>query len=405
VLEHGQNIPNHTCVETVDRSRFAHIGQTMNSCDTIIASRRKEGANGRLRLNTTDRLRLDVALTSAREIYSWAGANQFDDRDIDEIVPTGAMGTGPFASFLLSVFVGRPPRFVFEGETKLDTRTVYEYSFAVPKPESHFRFKAHREWLITGYTGSLFVDPRTSDLARLVVRTEELAPETETCEVETTLNYGKVQLNEGTFLLPSSTAQRFVGRDGDEAENLYTFAACRDFRAESSIRFGDHDSDRVGKPEAAVLPPGWPAGLPVLIEVLDAIDSATAAAGDRIHGKLVQSIRDVQGNLLAPQGAPVTGRLMRVEVRHPSPQVSIALRWDSMELGGQMLPLHLMPRVVRSGSDIQLGGIASLAGLKRRGVEFELPLPGEERMNVYRFSGKHAVVESGLRTEWITGKP
>jgi hypothetical protein len=405
VLEHGHGVPNHTCVETVNRSRFAHTGQAVKSCDTIIAGRRKEGAEARLRLATTDRLRLDVAMSTEREIYSWAGANQFEDRDIDEIVPLGAMGTGPFASFLLSVFMGRPPRFVFEDETTLNGRPVYQYSFEVPKPESHFRFKARREWLVTGYSGSLFVDPSTSDLMRLVIRTEELPPETETCEVDTTLDYGKVKLSGGQFLLPSSTTQRFVGRDGDESENVYTFASCRDFQAESRIDFGERTRNRETAAEAPAASPYWAAGLPVLVEVLDSIDSATAAAGDRIRGRVVNAVRDERGRTVIAEGTPVAGRLMRVEVRHPSPEVTIALRWETLELGGQTVPLNLDPnRKLTPGTGVQLGGIASLAGLKRRGVTFELPLPGEERFGVYRFPGKHAVMETGTKTEWVTAK-
>jgi hypothetical protein len=407
VLEHGQTIPNHTCVETVERSRYNHTGQPVKSCDAVIANRRQMGSAARLRLDSSDRLRLDVALTVEREIYSWAGAHQFDDRDIDEIVPQGAMGTGPFASFLLSVFLGRPPRFVFDGETTVNDRGVYEYSFDVPKPESHFRFKAHKEWLITGYSGKLFVDPRTSDLLRLIVHTEELPPETETCEVDTTLDYGKVQLSSGLFFLPATTKQSFVGRDSEESVNVYTFASCRDFQAESSINFGENASKSVAGASVAPASVQLPVGLPALIEVLDSIDSDTAAAGDRIRGRFVQAVKDEHGRLLIPEGTPVTGRLMRVEVRYPSPsQVTIALRWETMDLSGDKVPLHLDPnRKVKPGTNIQLGGIAALAQLKRRGVEFELPLPGEEHFNVYHFAGKRAQVESGLRTEWVTAKP
>jgi hypothetical protein len=406
VLEHGHAVPNHTCVETVDRSRFEHTGQALKSCDAVLAGRRQMGAGARMRLATTDRLRLDVALSTEREIYSWAGANHFDERDIDEIVPQGAMGTGPFAGFLLSVFIGRPPRFVFEGETTLNGRIVYEYSFDVPKPESHFRFKAHREWLITAYSGNIFVDPKTSDLARLVIRSDELPPETETCEVDTTLDYGKVQLNGGLFFLPSSTMQTFVGRDSQVSENVYTFSSCRDFHAESTIEYAGHTDDHSTKTESPAATFEWPVGLPVLIEVTDTIDSATAAGGDRIRGRVFQPVRDQNGRIIVAEGTPVTGRLMRVEVRHPSPQVTIALRWETIGVGGQELPVALTPRrPVKPGSEIQLGGVAAIAGLKRRGVEFELPLPGEERFGIYHFSGDHVLVESGLKTGWVTAKP
>ena len=40
---------------------------------------------------------LDVALSETSEIYSWAGAPRFEEGDIDELIPDGAIGTGPFA--------------------------------------------------------------------------------------------------------------------------------------------------------------------------------------------------------------------------------------------------------------------------------------------------------------------
>ena len=95
VLAHAERVPNHTCVETVSRDRFETVERTPLSCDGIVASRRLEGAQSRLRLTTTDRLRLDVALANDREIYSWAGAPRFDEGELDEFITDGAIGTGP----------------------------------------------------------------------------------------------------------------------------------------------------------------------------------------------------------------------------------------------------------------------------------------------------------------------
>ena len=68
-----------------------------------------------------------------------------------------------------------------------------------------------------------------------------------------------------------------------------------------------------------------------------------------------------------------------------------------------------MPRSERatdpSSSSGWLASLAGLRNLKRRGVEFELPLPGEERYTVFHFPGMHYVVDKGLRTEWLTIKP
>jgi hypothetical protein len=406
VLAHGEHVPNHTCVETVDRDRYDQAPEhAPKSCDAILARRKLPNFSRLLRLSASDRLRLDVAFSGEREIYSWAGASKFEEGDIDELVPEGAMGTGPFASLLLGVFVGRPPKFTFEGDSVVDGRTLFEYSFHVPKDESHYRYKAHREWLITGYTGTLLVDPKSAELVRLAIRTEELPPETTSCEVDTSMDYGKVRLGGSDFLLPQATRQRFIGREGSEAENRYSFSSCRDFQAESNVVFGPDGRNGGAAHNDAAKGPDWPAGMPVSIELMTSFDSAQAAAGDRIEGRLAAPLRDANRRTLVPQGATVVGRLMRVEVRHASPpQVTIALRWETVAMDGVMTPLHLIPdRQTRSSP--QFGGFGGLAGLKRRGTEFELPLPGEEKYAIFHFSGERRVVDGGLRTEWLTDKP
>ena len=44
-------------------------------------------------------------------------------------------------------------------------------------------------------------------------------------------------------------------------------------------------------------------------------------------------------------------------------------------------------------------------GLQQRGIEIELPLPGEERYQIYHVSGEHGALESGFRSQWVTAKP
>src|SRR5262249_35748864 len=157
--------------------------------------------------------------------------------DIDELIPEGAIGTGPFAALLMSLFENRNPRFVFEGDASEGPRRVFEYSFRVPQEESHYRVKAKRDWVITGYTGTLRVAPATAELVKLTVRTEELPEETGSCETTTTMEFGLVPLGGLDYLLPKATTQRFVARDGAESENRLAFSACRAYRGESTLSF------------------------------------------------------------------------------------------------------------------------------------------------------------------------
>lgn len=402
VLAHGERIPNYTCVETITRDLQQPAVQPIpKSCDGILARRKTASFPALLRLATTDRLRLDVALAEGREIYSWAGASRFEEGEIDELIPDGAMGTGPFATMLLSVFRGRPPRFTYEGETKIDGRPVFEYSYYVPLEDSRYRVKAATEWIFTAYTGTLWVDMRTAELVRLAVRTDELPPATQSCETQTTLDYGVVQIGKVEHILPKATRQRFIARDGSEAENRITFASCREYKGESTVRFGggiaDLERGKAGGGPAAV---DFPAGLAVSVELAGVIHSNRAAAGDVVQGRLGKPVVDPQGAVLAGAGAGLEGRLMRVETRHGSrPEVVIALRWETIEMNGAMRPITLLPN--RRLGDLK---IAERVGIRRRGVEIELPAASDTRHGVYHFPGHDVVVESGFRTEWTTAQ-
>ncbi|HUI54058.1 MAG TPA: hypothetical protein VLY04_03750 [Bryobacteraceae bacterium] len=397
VVEHASGVPNHTCVETVQRDRYEpSAGRAAKSCDTLLAARKQ--AVNRLRLSTTDWLRLDVGMAEGREIFSWVGAPKFEEGEIDELIPEGAFGTGPFASMLLSVFESRTLRFMFDGETALDGRLVLSYSFRVPLEESTYRMKARGEWVTTGYTGTLMVDPETSDLVRFLLRTEELPAATNTCEVDTTLNYGMVPLGGFEYLLPKSTQQRFIGREGTESENNVTFASCREFLGESTLTFGHKPA--AGEDASAVRPRATlPAGLPLIIELASPFILGKAAAGDRIEGRLAEPLHDAPAQkVLAPAGAHVAGRLTRVELRHPGAgEYTVALRWESLEIDGEKVPLSLKPIRQLAGSGTVVRG-----PLVRRGTEIELPRPGEERDAIYHFPGQSTRVESSLRVEWVT---
>jgi len=404
VVAHGERIPNYTCVETVERNRYEPItGRSAKSCDALLARRQQSDFPARLRLTVTDRLRLDVALTTEREIYSWAGAGKFEEGDIDELVPEGAMGSGPFAAILLSIFEPRNSRFVYEGDTTLDGRRLMDYSFSVPREDSRYRVKVKKEWVIAGYTGRLLVDPQTAGPVRLAVRTEELPAATNACETDTTMEYGLVQLGGGDYLLPKATRQRFIGRDGSEAENSLAFSACRQYQAASKLTFGPGlepaGATRGGAPGTA-----WdlPAGLPVTVELVAAIHCDSAAAGDLIDGRLAKPIRDErQRKTWVPEGAKVQGRLMRAEIRHSHPaEFRIALRWETLVVDGVKVPFSVLPN--RRPIALDKAGVG---GLRRRGMEIELPLPGEGQYGVYRFSGEGTVIESGFRAEWLTAQP
>jgi hypothetical protein len=377
VRSQASRIPDHTCVETIERDHYEpRGGLPPKSCDALLARRKQANFASLLRLDSTDRLRLDVGIAGGSEIYSWAGAKRFSAREIYDFTPAGAIGTGPFASQLLSLFDSPAPRFAFDGESVEDGRRLLEYSFTRPEPESHYQVKAGEDWLVTGYTALLLLDPRTADLVRLDIRTGELPRASRLCEVDTALDYGKVAFGGPDYVIPVAARQRFILADGTEVENRATFTACRDIRSEGKVEFGA---------APASLP--LPHALRVAIDIAADIDCGQAAAGDRIRGRLGRTIRDPRsGVVLVPAGALLMGRLLQVKARRVPPfETSVALRWETIEVGGVQAPVALRPFRVRN-----------------RSAWIELPLLHEQDYEVYRFPGNRPAIPIGFHTEWLT---
>jgi len=410
IVDQAQRIPNHTCVETVERDRYQRVAeQVRQSCDSILARRKQPNVVKLSHLESSDRIRLDVLVSRDREVYSWPGAARFEEGDIDQLVHQGAMGTGGFATLLQSVFETRSERFTFLGRTLLAGRTVYEYSFHILRQDSQYRYKDMTQpWTPTGYAGSLFVDPHTAALVRFTVRTDELPPSSDSCEVDTTLDYEDVQLSGSGYMVPLATRQRFIGRDGTESENSYEFSACRDYQGESQLKFGAAqpagDADVRPHPKPARV---LSAGLALSIDLTTSLDSDTAAAGDRIEGRVAKPILNLDHATSVPAGARVLGRLMRVEVEHlPTRRVTFVLEWETLEVDGASEPLVLVPNRKVKQPGIQFGGLASvpalMAALRKRGTVIELPRPDEERFAIFHFPGERHIMEPGTRTEWLT---
>jgi hypothetical protein len=95
-----------------------------------------------------------------------------------------------------------------------------------------------------------------------------------------------------------------------------------------------------------------PAGLQFKVVFTDRIDTATAAAGDLIRGRLKTAIRDRNDNLLVGEGTPVTGRILGISRHYPqsrgvaesrkapdrAPSLVIHVRLEALQIGGAPQP-------------------------------------------------------------------
>jgi hypothetical protein len=397
-------LPKYMCTLTVDRAQYAPDPIHRSSCDGLLGQRHK--GQYKPLLAETDRLRLDVAIAAAGEIYSWVGEDRFDGRDLFlDLVREGALQTGGFSIFLASIFSGDAANFSYNGETELDGRTLAEFGFQVPRERSNYVFGNRRDHVVTGYDGSFLADPKTGDLVRLLVRTSQLPADTGACQATTTLDYSHVRLHDAEFLLPREARLDILDTDGGAMRNRTVYSSCHEFLGESTMKFDEPAPQAspaaAGETAPAQLP--MPPGLQFKLLFTQPIDTAAAAAGDRIKAKLASAIRDPASKMvLVPEGAEVAARIVRLE-HFPGPPSSVRMlvKLETVNVSGTSFAFAatmtepsveatnrpLAPRAVRHR--IPLGSLDSLA---------------DPNIGIFDFKDASAsfVVKSGLESNWMT---
>src|SRR5215813_1094418 len=153
LLAYLQRLPRYTCVQTVTRKYYSAAFHWVSpgSCKAIITEREKR--NHELAMRSWDRLRLDVTVADAHEIFSWAGAPRFEEGKLAEVAGNGPLGSGDFGPFISAIF--RVGTVRLEGERFVEGRRLLEYSFEVPEKVSKYQIDtSKKEKFITGYSGS-----------------------------------------------------------------------------------------------------------------------------------------------------------------------------------------------------------------------------------------------------------
>ena len=401
LLERTERLPNYTCVQTVDRKylRPANPEFPAPSCDVISGLKKRD----RYKVVTegTDRMRLDVKVSEGREIASWVGANRFSTRDIIELIGGGPFGTGPLGTYIGDIFKDGGASFDFMGEVN----GAFEYRFQVPAASSHNLIKITGGWTQTAYSGTFLIDPSSYDLKRLEVQTSELPPESEACDAFTTVDYQRVLIGAREFLAPARSSLLFTMRNGNETENVTTYTSCREYSAESTVRFDDVREDAAQAAPPAAIPVLIPAGLTVVLALAGPIDSDTAAVGDPVVLVVKSPVRNGKSKqVVIPAGAKVHARLIRMD--HwlgSSGHFDFSFLLESIELNGATSPFYATRDRPQPLSAFNRG-----SGLRQPGLHIVLPPAGQPACTgsfAFFSTGNRYVLKRGFVSEWMTLLP
>jgi hypothetical protein len=389
VVDSVSKLPRYMCTQTIDRAQFDASTQRNTNCE--------ENPKGhRTQMNTSDRLRLDVAMAIDREMYTWVGEHRFGDRDLLEMIKEGAISTGTYSDFLDGIFRSEDTDFSYDGDTSDNGRDLAEFGFRMPTDRSHYLWGRRGAQTVIGYDGTFLLDRKSGDLVRLVIRTNRLPEETGACYATHTMDYSRELIQGAYFYLPKQSFLRIV-TPKSVAENRTTFSACHEFLGESTVSFGgppeDPDTRQVASfGQHLAIPPG----LIFRVALTQGFNTATSAAGDAVSAKLLTPIKD-HDKVLVSAGAAITARVSRLRLYYgKQPKVILEVRLESVEVEGGPIPLAAMPEI---GSRFQ-----NKSGILKRRVDLGTIRNLEERSTSYEFdlSQQPYLIKSGLESLWVT---
>ncbi len=375
-----ENLPNYTCLETIDRTVRSRSGELL----------------------FTDRIRVEVALIGLKEMFAWPGSTRFEYSSQDQMIAGEATGFGGFAGFTHAVFRSSAPSFEFAGERPLNNRRALQLDFRVPLLSSEFWLRVQQREARVPYSGSVWIDPSSLDVLRMQVRAGASGLPLESAGQ--VIEYARMQIGNSAFLLPATSDMLLVDLAGNHHNNAIRFSECRQYGAESSISFNAVPAAPV-EATAGTAEIALPPGLTLELKLESTIVVGTSAVGDTVTARLERAVRT--GDILLPKGATVTGRILRLEqVYWPEKHVVVGLRFFSAEAGSRRATFKAEltgPGLkVRQLTDSRFYGSAPVpSGVEVTGLDIDISGAGSG-LGVFRLRKDQQKVKPGERMTWKT---
>jgi hypothetical protein len=195
---------------------------------------------------------------------------------------------------------------------ELDGRKVHRFVYKVPKERSKYTVIVPQGKGVVGYEGSVWCDAQSLDLVRLEVVMREIPENLRVSGGRLTIDYSRVRVGRGEFLLPQSVDSifTFVGLEG---HNHSSFSGCREYGAESAISFGEIPATEGGA-SAKPSPPSpvaIPAGVMLESRLETELVPARLATGDPFEATVIKPAHQ-KSVVVAPKGARIHGHVSGV---------------------------------------------------------------------------------------------
>jgi hypothetical protein len=381
-------LPNYTCLETVTRFH-------------------KDSARG-AKLQALDTVRLEIVYTDHHEWYGSPGDRSLTETDPVSFIGAGMIANGIFGITLHNLFVADVATFTPQGEDRIAGRAAVRYAFRLPRMFNHFSVSIPGGTGTVGEEGSFWADPQTLDLLRLDVQVVEIPPYLPLASAEFKVNYARTRIAESDVLLPQWADLHMIHNARMEDYDRFDFTYCRSFQTHSALRFDTSAVDSAEAPTEAVsrsIVPSEPeASIPALLLVT--VQLATPITDKDPVGKLIEGsvVGDVRrkGKIVIENGAPVRGRIRRLERHANNSRFIVGLEFTEVQAQG--VPTRFFADLLRiekrKGVQPSIIELVRLPNETVDNTKLELPeLPGVASFFV---DGKAFTLPAGFRTYWRT---
>ncbi|HMJ62652.1 MAG TPA: hypothetical protein VK493_12860 [Bryobacteraceae bacterium] len=367
---------NYSCVETVERDYFFLPPAAGGACSGAPAGASKPYLR--------DRLRLDVAVSSQSEIYSWHGENNFTSTSVAEVVRGGPISSGGFVGYLMNIFLEPNISISYVGESNHSYNFQYDVSLA----NSKYQTLTCKGYARIPFHGTFSAEAGSFQLKDLVVTGSDFPPVSDICFAESQVRYQIARISGGDSLIPSG----FLLKIGNRAPSLFTesrgaYSECREFKGESTLVF-----DTSGQPsKTADLQPAakqkMGAGKILRIKLTTPIDDRTSFTGDRVEGVVEGPWKD----------ATVRGVITELATRYdPAVHYYLKIEFEQMTADGQVYSL----RALHKPTGKEASKLYFLFG-----ENLPEDVSQEIRQGTMILYAKHLRLNRGFTGDWVTVGP
>jgi hypothetical protein len=305
---------------------------------------------GRAATVTLPAIRVTAGVINGKELYALP-ANEDDRSRLRQVMAVFAKGgTGSFALYSRAVFLTTDASFYGMVSESKDGISLSRTGFAIPQDASTYALNVGGERVRLGYTGSIWMEPTTFEMVRLVLRADDPPARSDIKSVSQSFVFGHTSFPAHTVLMPVSMEFDLQERSGDQRLLTAHFSDCRQYvskrgdqfvEAAPPIEMAASPAGEVAPAVAAGARPEGPfltAKLELQTELIEAIDERTTVQGTKLSLTVTRDVKQ-KGNVIVPKGAAIQGLVTRI-IRQVFPNAQalkayylVGIRLDTVTAG------------------------------------------------------------------------